>query len=758
MAGKRGTPEAPPRLPSDADILKFIEESPGKVGKREIARAFGLAGTGLRQALRETLKRLEGDGKLDRRAAALGKAGALPAVAVIEITGQDRDGELVAEPVAWDDKAGRRPKIIVGMRTAHGRQETLQPPAKGDRVLARLTRQRDPVYPYAATIVRKLSTRENRIVGVFRQVRGEGFRIVPADRKSRNELIVLQGDDGGAQPGELVEAEIERDRGRGLLHARVRKRLGDAGDQRNVSLIAIHQHGIPDRFPPRVMAEAQALPEATADGRVDLRQMPLVTIDPPDARDHDDAVWAAPDDDPANAGGFKVVVAIADVAAYVRPGTALDREARLRGNSVYFPDRVVPMLPERISNDLCSLREKQDRPALACLMTFDRSGAKRSHRFERVTMRSAAKLSYEEAQAAIDGRPSPKAEPLLDGALKPLWAAYHALKAARNRRGPLELDISERKLVLDAHGLIERVVTPLRLDAHRLIEEMMIQANVAAAETLEKHRTQLLYRVHEQPSREKIAALSDFLRSVGQSLAKGEAMTPRHFNQILQRAAGGENQHIVNEVVLRSQAQAVYAPENVGHFGLNLARYAHFTSPIRRYADLIVHRALITALNMGGDGLSPDDVVRLSETADMITAAERRAMAAERETVDRLVALHLKDRVGGVFHAKVSGVAGAGLFVKLDELGADGFVPAMSLPGDRYVHDEARHALTGLRTGESYRLGDRVEVKLLEVTPVSGGMRFEMVSEGRRGEPAARPPGPGRRPFHGKRATRRRRG
>jgi ribonuclease R len=425
---------------------------------------------------------------------------------------------------------------------------------------------------------------------------------------------------------------------------------------------------------------------------------------------------------------------------------------------VYFPDRVVPMLPERISNDLCSLREKQDRPALACLMSFDRAGTKRSHRFERVMMRSLAKLAYEEAQAAIDGRPSPKAEPLLDGVLRPLWAAWRALQAARHRRGPLELDIPERKLVLDAHGLIERVATPLRLDAHRLIEEMMIQANVAAAETLEKHRTQLLYRVHEQPSREKIAALSDFLRSVGQSLPKGQVMMPRHFNQILQRAAGTDSQHVVNEVVLRSQAQAVYSPENVGHFGLNLARYAHFTSPIRRYADLIVHRALITALGLGGDGLSPDDLARLHETAEMITAAERRAMAAERETVDRLVALHLKDRVGSVFPAKVSGVTGAGLFVKLAELGADGFVPAMSLGGDRYVHDEARHALVGLRTGESWRLGDTVEVRLLEVTPVSGGMRFEMVSQGRRGERPARPSGPGRRPFAGKRASRRRRG
>ncbi|MFO1090119.1 MAG: ribonuclease R [Hyphomicrobiales bacterium] len=748
---RKATPEGVVQLPAESDILKFIEEQPGKVGKREIARAFGLHGAGLRSELRDMLKRLERDGRIDRRARSVTKSGTIPPVAVLQVIGQDHDGELIAEPVEWDEKAGRRPKVVLEIRKAQGRQETLQPPAKGDRILAKVTRQRDPQYPYSASIVRRLSTRENRVIGIFRQVRGEGFRIIPAERKQRNELIVLPDDANGAQPGELVEAEIVRDRGRGLLHARVRQRLGDAGDQRNVSLIAIHQHGIPDRFPDRVLAEAAKLPPATMAGRRDLRDVPLVTIDPPDARDHDDAVFAEPDDDPKNAGGFRVIVAIADVAAYVKPGSSLDREARLRGNSVYFPDRVVPMLPERISNDLCSLREGEDRPAIACFLRFDKSGTKIDHRFDRVMMRSAAKLSYEQAQAAIDGNPRGRAEVVLEPVLKPLWAAYHAMKKARDARAPLELDVPERKLVLDAHGLIERVVTPLRLDAHKLIEEMMIQANVAAAETLEKMRTPLIYRVHDAPSREKIAALAEFLQTVGQSLPKGQVMTPRHFNQVLKNAEGSENQHIVNEVVLRTQAQAVYSPENLGHFGLHLTRYAHFTSPIRRYADLIVHRALITALGFGSDGLSPEDVGRLDETAEMISGAERRAMAAERETVDRLVALHLKDRVGSVFNAKISGVTGAGLFVKLDDMGADGFVPAMTLAGDRFFHDEAQHALIGIRTGEAYRLGDHVEVRLLEVTPISGGLRFEMVSDGRKG---ARPTRLSRRPGRPNRSPR----
>jgi ribonuclease R len=483
-----------------------------------------------------------------------------------------------------------------------------------------------------------------------------------------------------------------------------------------------------------VIAESEALKTFSQAGRVDLRKTPLITIDPPDARDHDDAVWAAPDDDPANIGGFQTIVAIADVATYVKPGSALDKEARFRGNSVYFPDRVVPMLPERISNDLCSLREKEERPALACFMVFDKSGNKKSHRFTRVTMRSAAKLSYEEAQMAIDGRPSAKAETLVEGVLKPLWAAYAALTKAREKRGPLELDLPERKFVLDEKGHVVRVVTPLRLDAHKLIEEFMIQANVAAAEELETKKTPLLYRVHDQPSEEKVRALSQFLKTVDLSLPLGQVMKPKHFNDLLREVKGKDYQNLVNDVVLRSQAQAIYSPANKGHFGLALRRYAHFTSPIRRYADLIVHRALVTALGFGEDGLSTDDISRLDETADMISDAERRAMAAERETMDRLIASHLAGQTGAQFRGRIGGVVGAGLFIKLDDTGADGFVPVSSLGSDYFIYSDVEHALIGQRTGEMFQLGDRVEVKLLEVAPVSGGLRFEMISEGRQGK------------------------
>jgi ribonuclease R len=721
------TPRLPPELPSDADILAFIRSSPQSVGKREIARHFGLRGAH-KIELKALLRRLDDQGLLLRRQRKPDDLSALPPVTVLEIAGIDKDGEAYAVPVEWDvPQAGRPPRVVM---------DQLDPaPRVGDRVLARIQTCRDGRYTYRAHVIKVLSGPANRVLGVYRSLKGGAGRIVPVDKKARHEFQVADGDDGGAENGELVEADVLKDRGRGLPSARVRARLGDLDDQRNISLIAIRHHGIPDQFPERVLRDAESLDPFSRDNRQDLRNLPLVTIDPRDARDHDDAVWAEID---RETGHANVVVAIADVAAYVRSGTPLDREARIRGNSVYFPDRVVPMLPERISNDLCSLREKEERPALACFMRFDSSGHKIGHRFARVIMRSAAKLAYEEAQAAIDGAPTTKTAPLLEGVLKPLWAAYEILGKGRKHRAPLELDLPERKLILDAHGLIERVVTPERLDAHRLVEEFMIQANVAAAEELERRQTPLLYRVHEPPSEEKLRALAEFLRTLNLSLALGQSVKPRYFNTLLADAQGQDYQHVVNEMVLRTQAQAVYSATNQGHFGLALQRYAHFTSPIRRYADLIVHRALIAGCGFGPDGLSPEDIARLSETADMTSDAERRAMAAERETIDRLVAAHLSSHTGSVFRGRIAGVVGAGLFVKLEESGADGFVPVTTLGRDYFVFDRSGHALIGERSGETYQLGDRVEVKLVEVTPVSGGMRFEVVSGGQQRTPSTR--------------------
>ena len=722
---KRPAPQ--PQLPTEAQVLDFIQSSPAIVGKREISRHFDVKGAD-KIGLKALLKRMEEKGLLAKRARKLIDRSSLPPVTVLEVIGTDKDGEAYAEPVEWDERqAGKPPHVVI-----EGAEKA---PRKGDRVLAKIQPSKDGRYKFRGRVIKLLSDRSNKVLGVFRVQVGFGARIIPVDKKARHELQVKKGDENGAVDGELVEAEIVKDRGHGLPMARVRERLGNMNDQRNISLIAINHHGIPNDFPARVLEESEKLKPFSREGRTDLRQVPLLTIDPRDARDHDDAVWGEIDQ---ATGGANIIVAIADVAAYVRSGTALDREARIRGNSVYFPDRVVPMLPERISNDLCSLREKEERPALACFMSFDKSGRKTKHRFERVIMRSAAKLSYEEAQAAIDGQANDKTETLLNGVLKPLWAAYGVLLKGRNAREPLELDLPERKLVLDAHGLIERVVTPLRLDAHKLVEEFMIQANVAAAEELENRKTPLIFRVHDQPSEEKVRALAEFLRTVNMALPLGQIMRPKHFNKLLKEVEGKDYQHVVNEVVLRTQAQAIYSPENKGHFGLSLRRYAHFTSPIRRYADLIVHRALVTSLGFGADGLSADDIARLPETAEMISDAERRAMAAERETIDRLIAAFLSKHTGATFRGRIGGVVSAGLFIKLDDNGADGFVPVTTLGREYFVYDKARHALIGERSGDTYQMGDRLEVKLIEATPVSGGMRFEVVSEGKEGKPANR--------------------
>jgi ribonuclease R len=570
---------------------------------------------------------------------------------------------------------------------------------------------------------------------VFRALPSGGGRLVPVDKKSLGrELNIPAGMTLDAQDGDLVAVEVARSGRYGLPSARVKERLGSLKSERAVSLIAISAHEIPTVFGREALAGAEAARPATlAGGREDWRDVPLVTIDPVDAKDHDDAVFARPDLDPNNKGGHIIDVAIADVGHYVTPGSALDREALARGNSTYFPDRVVPMLPERISNDLCSLRAKEDRAALAVRMVIGADGRKRSHRFHRVLMKSAAKLNYAQVQAAVDGEPDDTTGPLLDPILRPLYDAYRTLKRERAEREPLDLDLPERKILLKPDGTVDRVISPERLDAHRLIEEFMILANVAAAEALERARTPLIYRVHDEPSPEKIEALREFLQTIDINLPKGGVLKTSQFNAVLARVKGQEYQDLVNQVVLRSQSQAEYAAENYGHFGLNLRRYAHFTSPIRRYADLIVHRALIRAFDLGDGGLPPAaDTETLSEVSAQISATERRSMVAERETVDRLIAHFLADRIGATFEGHIAGVTRAGLFVKLDGTGADGFIPARTLGADYYRYDETRHALIGDRTGEAYRLGDRATVRLAEAAPVAGALRFEILSEGRK--------------------------
>jgi ribonuclease R len=719
-------------FPTRDAIVAFIRAHPGKVGTREIAREFGLKNAD-RAALKRILRELSDEGMIEKRGKEVSEPATLPATVMADITSRDSDGELIAVPAEWDEvESGEPPKIRLHVPR---RPQPGTAAGVGDRALLRVEkleeRDREGTI-YRGRVIKVIDHAKTRVLGIFRALPGGGGRLVPVDKKQAGrELNIAKADSNGAEDGDLVSVDLVRSRGFGLASGKVKERLGSLASEKAVSLIAIHAHEIPQAFSPAALREAEEAKPATLKGREDWRDVPLVTIDPPDAKDHDDAVHAEPDPDPNNKGGYIVNVAIADVAFYVRPGSALDRDALARGNSVYFPDRVVPMLPERISNDLCSLVPGEPRGALAVRMVIGNDGRKRSHSFHRVLMRSAAKLNYAQAQAAIDGRPDDTTGPLLASILKPLYDAYAVVKRARDERDPLDLDIPERKILLKADGTVDRVIVPERLDAHKLIEEFMILANVAAAEMLEKKTLPLIYRVHDEPTLEKVHALQEFLKTLDLPFAKSGALRPALFNRVLAQVRGHDSEPLVNEVVLRSQAQAEYSAENYGHFGLNLRRYAHFTSPIRRYADLVVHRALIRGLGLGEGALPETETAEtLSEVAAQISVTERRAMKAERETADRLIAHFLADRIGATFQGRISGVTRAGLFVKLSDTGADGLIPIRTLGTEYFNYDETRHALVGSRSGAMHRLGDVVDVRLVEAAPVAGALRFELLSEG----------------------------
>ncbi|MGR3468260.1 MAG: ribonuclease R family protein, partial [Shimia sp.] len=627
------------RIPSRAEVLDWITQNPTLTSKRDIAKAFGLKGAA-RIDLKRILRELEDEGHLEKRKRSYRDPDSLPPVGVLTVAGPDADGDPMARPMEWKGK-GPEPRILILTRDSD--------PAlgEGDRVLAKLQKVQEEDVQYHARLIRKIGRTQRTVLGIYR-AGSEGGRIEPIDKGAQTEWIVPAGATGGAQDGELVEGEQSGPKGRlGLPRARITDRLGDPTEPRAVSLIAIHQHGIPDVFPDDVLAQAAEAEEATLAGREDLRHLPLITIDPSDARDHDDAICAIPEGE-----GHVIWVAIADVAHYVPEGSALDREARKRGNSTYFPDRVVPMLPDRLSGDLCSLHEGVDRPCLAVRMVFDSGGHKTAHDFHRGIMRSPASLSYEEAQAACDGAPSDRVAPHLDGLLD-LHRAWQALMRARAERQPLDLDLPERRIELDEDGTVQSVAFKDRLDAHRIVEECMIAANVAAAEELIARRSPLLFRVHEEPDPQKLDALRDTAESLGLTLAKGQVLQTRHLNRLLEQAAGMEEAELINLSTLRSMSQAYYSPENFGHFGLALANYAHFTSPIRRYSDLIVHRALIGAHGWG-ERFDPED---LDATAKHISETERRSMLAERDTTDRYLAAYLSERLGTEAEGRVSGIA-----------------------------------------------------------------------------------------------------
>jgi ribonuclease R len=718
-------PKSSPALPSAEQVRAYIRDNPDKTSRRDIARAFGVRGAdklALKRLLKDIVRTDGGDG--DGREGK-GPPRRLPSSLVVEVFDVDtEEGEALAHPV--DPELGRP---IIHIRAGRGEA----PLADGDRALVRIAGRRGG--RFVANLLRRMERGPERLLAVFR-ADPQGARLEPTDRKIRTEFMVSARDTADAKPGELVLAEVVAQHRLGLPRARVIECLGAADAPRAASLIAIHSRDIPTEFPEAALAQAHHARHAPLHGREDLREVPLVTIDGEDARDFDDAVFAEPDEDPANPGGFHLIVAIADVAWYVRPNDALDRAAHDRGNSVYFPDRVVPMLPERLSNDLCSLRPNEDRPTIAVHIWIDEHGHKRRHRFVRAMIRSAARLTYDSAQNAADHRPNAAPEALRKPVIEPLYAAFHALNQARRKRGTLELDLEERKAVLDDKGRIQSIVPRARYDSHRLIEEFMILANVCAAESLEERRLPCMYRVHEPPDPAKLENLREVLDGLSYRLARGQVLAPKHFNRILEWAAETPFRHLVNDLVLRSQSMAVYSPDNQGHFGLALTRYAHFTSPIRRYSDLLVHRALITGFDMGHGGLFEAGAVDFHEVGDHISMTERRAAAAERDAMNRYVVAWLKDRIGATFTGRISGVVKVGLFVTLDNLGADGFVPARSLEGF-YRHDPARHRLIG-PAGHAYTLGESVQVRLVEAQPVTGGLTFELIGGGTRQHVAPR--------------------
>jgi ribonuclease R len=729
------------RLPSKQDILDWIAAHPTATAKRDIAKAFNVKGAD-RIDLKRLLKELEEDGHLEKRRRTYRDPDKLPPVSVLQVTDPSADGDLYARPLEWQGE-GPEPAILLVLREA---DPALGP---GDRILARVQPVRGEDHGYEGRLIRRIGTNPRKILGVYRKA-AEGGRIVPVDKGVSREWRVPPGATHGAKDGELVEAEQSGPKdGLGLPRARIVTRLGDPSQPRAVSLIAIHQHGIPDDFPDAAIEEADAMHPAPLGDRDDLTGMPLLTIDPSDARDHDDAVFAEPDPSSANEGGHILWVAIADVAHYVTPGSALDREAWKRGNSTYFPDRVVPMLPDRLSGDLCSLHEGVPRACLAARMVIDRDGELLSHDFRRGLMRSAATLHYEEVQAAIDGVPNEKTEPLLETVLKPLYAAYTALARARARREPLDLDLPERRIILGEDGQVKSVAFKDRLDAHRLIEEFMVLANVAAAQTLIAKRTPLLFRVHEEPPPEKMEALREIAEGSGLVLAKGQVLKTTHFNRLLAQAEGTDADELINMAVLRSMTQAYYSPQNFGHFGLALQAYAHFTSPIRRYADLVVHRALIAAHRWGKDGLTGEEIERLDSTAQQISMTERRSMDAERDTTDRYLAAYLADRVGTELTGRISGIQRFGAFVRLDETGADGLIPVREIGREFFHYDRKTQTLMGSETGLVVEAGQRVLVRLSEAVPVTGGLLLELLeldgSELPSGGGAPRRPSPRRK-------------
>ncbi|MEB3701597.1 Ribonuclease R [Candidatus Bealeia paramacronuclearis] len=707
---KKDKSKTPP-LPTKAEILEFISSSPQLVGKREISRAFHLRGQG-RLWLKDILKELAQDGQIERGARRhVHEKGKLPSILLCEATAEVTEhGEIVLVPLE-DQKAQGR--ILLEDKRA----TSLNP---GDHVLVKLNWIASEKF-YAARLIRSIPRATRTIVGQVEKT-PRGLFLIPADRRRQDVNFPLLSEIP-VEPGDLVLAKLMRPHRSHLPAAHVHQVLGKHNDPHAISLIALYEFNIPHIFSSEVLKEAETVAKfPLEEHRVDLRDYPLVTIDGEDARDFDDAVWAEHTET-----GWHILVAIADVSYYVRPGSKLDQEAYLRGNSVYFPDRVVPMLPEALSNEMCSLKPDVDRACLAVHLWLDSKGRLKKYEFVRGLMRSRARLTYTQVQAAFDGNPDEATAHFLEATIKPLYGAYALLKAAREYRGTLDFEIPEQKVIIDDSGHISHILPRERYESHKLIEEFMILANVAAAQQLEQLRMPNLYRIHDAPTPEKLAALRETLQGLGIAFPKGQTVTPKTFQNLLNAVVDSPQAKMVNELTLRTQAKALYHPENIGHFGLSLTKYSHFTSPIRRYADLIVHRSLVKSLKFGPGGLEGHE--DLYVIGDHISTTERQAAAAERASIERYITLFLKEHLGKVFRGHITGVANFGLFVSLDETGATGLIPIRTLPSDYYLYEEHQHRLVGRSTRFTFTLGDPLMVTLSEANPLTNTVTLELYQD-----------------------------
>ncbi|MDY6408043.1 MAG: ribonuclease R [Pseudomonadota bacterium] len=706
-------PKSQKIIPTMDEIISYLETQNRPMNKRELSRVFGLKGDD-RISLKKMIRELKTKGLVhsESRGKKIVLPDSLPERLVVEVTGVDSMGDMIARPFEWPSDSPMPQIIIIKDKLS---------PAVGIGDVVQVSLKPAGARIYHAQTLRRVMVGDNQMVGVY-----ENGKIYSVDRRLTQAFsltgipknIILENRD-------LILAEIPPVRVSAPQAFFVRK-IGTADEAYAATLISIYLHHLPVAF--TELSEKQAarltVPKIGKE-RVDLRSIPFVTIDGPDARDFDDAVWAERDTNPKNTGGFHVMIGIADVCFYVRPGTALDTDARLRGNSVYFPDRVIPMLPETISNGVCSLKPNEDRAALVCEVWIDKNGVKIKHRFLRALIRSARRLTYDEVQSALDHKTPIQG---LENEICDLASAYQVLKKNRDKRGVLEIDVPERQVILNARGQVAGIHFRHQTESNRLIEELMILANVAAAETLEEKGIPVMYRVHDRPSFEKALHLSNYLMGLGQRIQLSDNPTARDFNAILKKAKGKPLQKTINELVLRSQSQACYSPENIGHFGLALARYAHFTSPIRRYADILVHRALIKALKFGEGALTDEEVDYFEDIAHHISATERQAASAEMDAQDRYVALYFSDRVGQKFNARISSITAFGIFVSVDSMGAEGFVPLSSISGDYYEYDERTQQLIGRATGKIFSLGQKVRCVLKESVPVTGGLKFQIIS------------------------------